>query len=141
MAINKGQQPVVLYFGDWDPSGENMMYTSIQTLTEELDLWGVKYYRAGINPEHFHMIPADPVPLKPKDPRTRRFIRQHGTTAYELDAFHPDQLQKLVRESIETFTDMSGYDQNAELEVYDQDALIELKDDVSRYVNHKIVEL
>jgi hypothetical protein len=140
-AIDLGQQPTVLYLGDWDPSGVNMIHAAMQTLTDELDLYGVQYFRAGINPEHFGMIQANPVPIKSGDTRSRRFINQYGKTAYELDALHPEQLQKLVRESIEAFTDMSEYEENAEKEEFDIDTIEELKDDVLEYIDDKVGEL
>jgi hypothetical protein len=37
-AMTAGETPLILYFGDWDPSGWNMPYAAIQTLEEELDL-------------------------------------------------------------------------------------------------------
>jgi len=140
-AIGMGQQPIVLYFGDWDPSGVNMIHAAMQTLTDELELYTVKYYRAGINPEHFEMIQANPVPIKPSDTRSGRFIKQYGETAYELDALHPEQLQKLVRTSIEAFTEMSEYDENIEKELFDIDTIEDLKVDVEKYINHKVYEL
>lgn len=126
-AIGLGQFPAVLYFGDWDPSGENMIYAAIQTIQEELDMWMVEYYRCGINPDQFDDIPADPVPIKPKDSRAKKFIKRHGTTAYEIDAFHPKQLQELIRKSIERFTDMAAYKKNKELESKDIEYLQDLK--------------
>jgi hypothetical protein len=101
-----GQRPVVLYFGDWDPSGVDMLPAAKKTIEDELGLDGVDFYRCGINPEHFDSLQADPVPIKPKDPRAKKFVQLHGTTAYELDAFHPRDLQALVRASIAAFTDM-----------------------------------
>lgn len=105
-ALNLGQKPIVLYTGDWDPSGVNMIYAAVQTLEDELGLVGVDYYRCGINQDHFDSIPADPVPIKPTDKRTKRFIELYGTTCYELDALHPRDLQALVEDSILTFTDI-----------------------------------
>jgi Fe-S-cluster formation regulator IscX/YfhJ len=137
-AISRGQRPVVLYFGDFDPSGVNMIYAAMQTLIDELDLYGAEYYRAGINPEHFHMIPADPVPLKPKDSRTRRFVKEYGKTAYELDAFHPEQLQGLVRESIKAFTDMTKYEENEGQEFLDGAIISEIKDETLDFVQRKM---
>lgn len=136
-AINKGVQPVVLYFGDWDPSGVNMIHAAMQTLADELDLYGVEYHRCGINPEHFAIIPADPVPIKPSDSRSKKFIAQHGNVAYELDAFHPEQLQKLVRNSIEAFTDMSAYEKNIELEDDDREELSDLKEDIIEFIEER----
>jgi hypothetical protein len=133
-AIGMDQQPTVLYFGDWDPSGVNMTYAAMQTLTDELDLYGVEYYRAGINPEHFEMIAADPVPIKPGDTRSKRFVEQYGPTAYELDAFHPRQLQELVRKSIVEFTDMTEYDENEAKEKNDFEHIYLLKHKVKKYM-------
>jgi hypothetical protein len=112
-----------------------MIYAAIQTLQEELDLFGVEYYRAGINPEHFNVIPADPVPIKPSDSRARRFMRNYGTTAYELDAFHPEQLQQLVKDSIIKFTDMKAYEENLHQEEKDQIDIDFLKDGVIEFVS------
>jgi hypothetical protein len=137
-AIRMGQEPIVLYFGDWDPSGENMILAAMQTLTEELDLYGVTYHRCGINHEHFDMISADPVPLKPDDSRTKKFVEKYGKTAYELDAFHPLQLQDLVRESIRGFTDMGVYAENAEQEYDDDDTIDEFKEEVLAYIYDKL---
>ena len=136
-AAGYDQKPLVLYFGDWDPSGVNMIYAAIQTLQEELGLTHVNYYRAGINPEHFSTIPADPVPIKPKDTRSKRFIKNHGTAAYELDALHPEQLQKLVRGSIVQFTDMDAYEENLLQEEKDHDVISDLKCDVMEFVINK----
>ena len=140
-AIGMDQQPIVLYFGDWDPSGVNMIYAAMQTITDELDLDMVRYIRAGINPEHFGMIQANPVPVKLSDTRSRRFIKQYVEIAYELDAFHPEQLQKLVRTSIEAFTDMSEYDENAAKEELDIEVINELRDDVGEYIEDKVFNL
>jgi hypothetical protein len=133
-AMNAGQTPLVLYFGDWDPSGENMPYAAIQTLEEELDLYGVRYYRGGINPKHFKHIPASPVPIKPTDSRSKRFVDRHGPTAYELDAFTPLQLQQLVRESIACFTDMDEYRRNEEQGEIDREEIRRFRSDVLSFV-------
>jgi hypothetical protein len=111
-----GQVPTILYFGDWDPSGVNMVYAAVQTIEKELALKGVEYYRCGINPEHFNQLNKDPVPIKPSDSRAKKFIAEHGTTAYELDAFHPEALMELVKDSIETFTDMEILEANREIQ-------------------------
>ncbi len=113
-AISYGQIPTVLYFGDWDPSGENMILAAMETIEKELGLKGVEFVRCGINPDQFHEIPADPVPIKMTDTRSKKFIEQYGSTAYELDAFHPKRLQELVRESLEAFTDLDAYQEQLE---------------------------
>lgn len=129
-AIGYGQVPTILYFGDWDPSGVNMIQAAMETIHNELGLSSVEYYRCGINPDHFHELTADPIPIKYKDSRAKGFIKEHGTTAYELDAFHPKRLQELVRESIEVMTDnASYYEQKARQEV-DKEMIQDWRDGV-----------
>lgn len=137
-AIDLAQTPTILYFGDWNPSGENMLPAAVQTLEDELGLYGVDYYRCGINPEHFDRIPADPVPIKPTDSRSKSFVERQGTTAYELDAFHPLELQRLVRESLEHFTNMEAHLEDKEQEEQDYVGLVRLKMAVENVVNNRM---
>ncbi|MBU0734973.1 MAG: hypothetical protein KKG10_12575 [Proteobacteria bacterium] len=132
-ALMRDQIPVILYFGDWDPSGCDMPYAIMKTL-EELGLTKVEIYRCGINPEHFAQLQAKPVPIKTKDPRSKNFIKQHGTTAYELDAFEPEALRKLVRESLEAFTDMEVLEADLDQEEEDIEFLDDLSSDVQEYI-------
>lgn len=140
-AIMKGYQPVVLYFGDWDPSGVSMINAAMQTLEDELDLFGVDFYRCGINPEHFHLIEADPVPLKKTDSRTKKFIKEHGPTCYELDAFHPLELQELVKKSIRQFTNLDSITCNLNIQDKEQDLLTALKSDVGVYISNRFNDM
>jgi hypothetical protein len=125
-AQKQGQIPTVLYFGDWDPSGVNMIYAAMQTIQKELGLDDVEYIRCGINPEHFAKIKNAPVPLKKSDKRARKFIANHGATAYELDAFHPEDLMKLVKDAIEHFTDMEILEANKQIEEKETDRALEM---------------
>jgi hypothetical protein len=52
-----------------------MIYAAMQTLTDELGLDMVRYIRAGINPEHFSEIQADPVPINADDTRSEKSIQ------------------------------------------------------------------
>lgn len=141
-AIDLGLKPVVLYFGDWDPSGVNMIYAAMQTLHDELGLDEntVEFHRCGINPEHFSILHENPEPLKAKttDSRTKDFIRKHGPTCYELDAFHPKQLKQLVRDSIIRFTDTEAVACNAEIENQDLGLIYNLKAGVHDYVDEQL---
>jgi hypothetical protein len=133
-----GLQPVVIYFGDWDPSGVNMLYSAMQTLGDELGLAGVDYYRCGINPEHFAGLEADPVPLKDTDSRAKKFIKQHGRTCYELDAFHPVELQNLVEKHIRRFTDIEKVSCNYQIQGEERDYLNDLKSQITVFVKELI---
>lgn len=87
------------------------------------------------------MIQADPVPIKPGDSRSSRFINQYGSTAYELDALHPEQLQQLVKTSIEAFTDMSAYNENTQKEKIDIAIIKTLKRNIKDFIEREADEL
>jgi hypothetical protein len=137
-AKGRGLTPIVLYFGDWDPSGLNMIYSAMQTLEDELGLFGVDYYRCGINPEHFVNIAADPVPVKPEDSRAKKFIELYGSTCYELDAFHPAELQDLVEWHIRKFTNLDAISCNYEKEMEEIKFIENLKSKVKNFVIEEI---
>jgi hypothetical protein len=105
-AVKAGQQPVVLYYGDWDPSGVNMIYAGYQTLVDDMEFDNVQFYRGAINPDQFHLIKASPVPIKAKDKRSKKFIEKYGTMAFELDAFHPRQLEEIIEQDILALTNI-----------------------------------
>jgi hypothetical protein len=141
-AIRQGLTPVVLYFGDWDPSGVNMIFAAMQTICDELGLDEtlIDFHRCGINPEHFSLLHENPEPLEAKktDSRTKQFIERYGPACYELDAFHPTQLQQLVRDSIIRFTDMDIVACNSEIESDEDEFICNLKEDVWDFVNAKL---
>ena len=90
----RGQVPVILYFGDMDPSGWQALEASKQTLEDEMDLWGVEYVRVALNPEQIdeYDLPHDPRAVKTSDPRTKNYVQRFGHLAVELDALHPATL-------------------------------------------------
>jgi len=115
-----------------------MIYSAIQTLEDELGLIGVNYYRCGINPEHFSKIEADPVPLKDTDKRAKKFVELFGPTCYELDAFHPAELQDLVEFHIKIFTDMDSVSCNRVRELSDINFIVELKNRVEDFIKEEL---
>jgi len=131
-AIMKSQQPVVLYFGDLDPSGVQMLEATIETLENELGLWGVEFKRIALNPEHIEIynLPFDPTAAKISDPRYKRYVERYGRIAVELDALHPAQLEKMIRKAIEAEIDMSLFDVQQQIEHRDYDRLQALRDHI-----------
>jgi len=139
-ALMQGQEPVVLYYGDFDPSGVDMFRASIKTLTGEMGLCSTTFYRGGINPDQFHLLESDPVPIKPTDSRAKAFVEEHGTVAYELDAFHPSQLERLVFDDLYSLTDMEAVREDLEQEERDKARLQYIKGAVVDYLVEAIVE-
>lgn len=136
-AIMKGKQPVVLYFGDLDPSGVQMLEATVETLEDELDLYGVEFKRIGLNPEHVtqYNLPVDPTAAKVTDPRYQKYVQKYGNIAVELDALHPAILKDLIRQSISAEIDMDLFVEQREQEGEDEYKLDEIRDKVQEAIN------
>jgi len=89
-------QFVVLYFGDFDPSGIDIE----RHINEELSQYGISVIRVALTERQVkqYALPS----LKPKltDTRTPKFVQKYGNVAVELDALHPKILKQLIRQSI-----------------------------------------
>jgi len=124
-----GQDTTILYFGDLDPSGWEMPL-DIQNRLEEMGVGeSVKVKRCALNLDHVNQfkLSHNPDQLKPGDPNAQKFVAQFGLMAVELDALSPEDLQRLVQESIEQEIDMGVYRAALEEERADREKLGELR--------------
>jgi hypothetical protein len=111
------QAPVMLYFGDFDPSGMKMLDAMRETLEHELGVDGVIFDRIALNWDQVDQydLPDNPDALKRKDPRTAEFVRLYGRHAVELDALPPDVLKGLVEEAILKYLDVERFNRQVRI--------------------------
>lgn len=96
--VSNAQVPLILHFGDHDPSGIDMS----RDIRARLKLFGVTpvFKRLALNmPQVKHYKPP-PNPAKEKDARFDEYYRVHGGKCWELDALEPKELTELLRRSI-----------------------------------------
>jgi hypothetical protein len=95
-----GRELVVLYVGDYDPSG---MYMSAVDLPKRIAEYGgdhVTIQRIALTRKHVNGLPSFPATDKRKDPRYKWFVRNHGNRCWELDAMDPNDLRDCVEKAI-----------------------------------------
>jgi len=101
------QPLIVLYVGDWDPSG---LYMSEHDLPARLIRYGqrgMRWRRAALTPEQIqtHNLPGFSVDTKNKDSRYTWFREQYGQRCWELDALNPvvlrEEVERLICGAIE----------------------------------------
>lgn len=114
----KGRPSLMLYFGDFDPSGVEMLKAMKTTLQDELGISDIEFKRIGLLKEDIekYKLPHNPDALKEKDTRAKRHVEQYGQVAVELDALRPDVLEEKIQEAIEAEFDMDAF--NREIEIY-----------------------
>jgi hypothetical protein len=99
--VDMGQQPVILHFGDHDPSGHDMS----RDITDRLELFGVKpeFKRIALNYDQIEQYNPPPNPAKITDSRAKSYIKTYGRNSWELDALEPQVIVDLIEEEISQY--------------------------------------
>lgn len=105
-AVHAGKEATILYFGDYDPSGEDIP----RSLQDTLDRMGVevKVERILLLEEQVLEWNLPPAPTKVTDSRTKNW---GGLGQVELDAVEPRKLRDIVDKEIRRYFDEGLYDE------------------------------
>ena len=133
----QGQRPVMLYFGDFDPSGEEMFISMGTTLRDELNIEALRMEKVALTLGDIkeYRLPHDPRALKHSDPRASRYVALYGALAVELDALAPDVLERKIRTAIEEEFDMDLFVEEYNIQKDERETLAEVKESISKHVN------
>ena len=128
----------ILYLGDHDPSGVDMI-RDIRTRIEEFLEMGEEYVEGefeviplALNMEQIRQYNPPPNPAKITDPRAKDYIRKYGNQSWELDALKPEVLMRIAEEGIQRFLDIDKYNAWIKLEQEQKKALIEFGEKLSK---------
>jgi hypothetical protein len=94
-----GKPTIVLYFGDFDPSGVDIE----RDLEARLGRYGATDYkvkRIALTADQIKQHQLPPMPVKRSDARAEGFLAEYGDQSVELDALDPNLLQKTVEKAI-----------------------------------------
>jgi len=106
-ARDKGLWPVILYFGDLDPTGARIPVAFERNLNEHHNLT-VDLRVAALTPNQVkaYNLPHSIDAIKTTDPNYQWYKRKFGDIAVELDAIHPRDLQSLIRHELSNVLDI-----------------------------------
>lgn len=101
--FHQKQTPMVLHFGDHDPSGKDMS----RDITDRLELFmgGVEFERLALNWNQIEQYAPPPNPAKLTDSRAKAYIAEFGDDSWELDALEPSVIVGLIRDTVTTLRD------------------------------------
>lgn len=109
-AWDNNKRVVILYLGDHDPSGLDMV-RDIQKRIETFGIFGdFEIIRIALTEKQIDRYNPPPNPAKFSDPRAEWYISEYGKVSWEVDALPPDILNHLVQEKIKELIDQSTYD-------------------------------
>lgn len=131
-AVKIGKTPVILYFGDYDPSGEDIPRSIQDNLLNDFGV-DVKVDRIALMEEQVKAWNLPPAPAKSTDSRTANW---DGIGQVELDAVLPEQIRELCQDAIDRYFDDSKHDELKETEKEEKSIYQEqLKDFVNNLSN------
>lgn len=113
--LNNGDY--ILYFGDHDPSGLDMVRDVKDRLIDFKK--DVNVIPVALNMEQIKKFSPPPNPAKISDPRAAWYIEKYGVVSWELDALPPKELIKLTEESILKLIDIKQYNKMLDKEKED----------------------
>lgn len=135
-AYLNNQKIVILYLGDYDPSGIDMIRDIRTRVTEFINgyLEHMQFYTSfdfevkpiALTREQINAYNPPPNPAKTTDPRAKVFIEKNGYTSWEVDALKPEVLNDLLESSIMQYIDINLYQVIVAKEVSDKSRLKKL---------------
>lgn len=127
--IEDGKKAIILYFGDHDPSGLDMVNDIRKRIKEFLEE-GKEYTEP-----NFEVIPValtmtqikkfnpPPNPAKLTDPRAKKYVEKFGDVSWELDSIDALELRKIAKSSVLDYLDIDKYENWLEKEKKEKQAL------------------
>jgi hypothetical protein len=114
---------IVLYVGDYDPSG---LYMSMHDLPERLAKYGgdhVTFRRIALVKDDLADLPSFPASDKVKDSRHDWFVRNYGNRCWELDSMDPNELRSNVEFEIESWIEPEAWKRSEIVQEAEQESL------------------
>nr|DAZ59506.1 MAG TPA: type II DNA topoisomerase VI [Caudoviricetes sp.] len=130
-AKNEGKQPIILYFGDYDPSGEDIP-RSIGENLDKFGVYGVEIRRIALMEHQVIEWELPPAPAKETDSRTANW---DGLGQVELDAVKPEKLVAMLNDAIGEIFDNDLYDELNQTEEEERELF---QTELRRYVTEEI---
>lgn len=122
-----GQIPVILHFGDHDPSGMDMS----RDIEDRLSMFSgvpVEVRRLALNMPQIQAFNPPPSPAKLTDCRAKKYVQEFGDDSWELDALQPDALAELVTDEVEALREEDLWTEAVERERVERAALKAVSD-------------
>jgi hypothetical protein len=120
----RGADTTVLYFGDFDPSGEDMHRSLIERLGK-LDAYP-EVIKVALTSEDARRLPGDVA--KADDSRAPAFVAKYGDLAVELDALPVEELERRIRSSVEEHINLDALEESRRQEREQREEMRELAD-------------
>lgn len=105
----RGEGSTLIYVGDHDPSGEDM----VRDISDRLAMFRVDdldVIKVALTMDQIKKHKLPPNPAKMSDSRAEAYVAKHGRSSWEVDALPPEELARLIRKVLEAEVDREVMD-------------------------------
>lgn len=149
--IEDGKKARILYFGDHDASGLDMIrdirtriiefliggHIVIDPLGDDEDNPNFEIIPVALTMQQIKKWNPPPNPAKMTDPRAKWYIAQFGKVSWELDSLKPLELRKMADKSVREFVAVDKYNAWIKREDKEKQALKDFADKLSKKKSKK----
>jgi hypothetical protein len=101
---------VLLVVSDCDPEGDDIPHSFARSMRDDFGVENIAFVKVALTARQVAALNLRPGPTaKEGSSRRKKFVREHGEHVYELEAVPPEQLQTILRETIESVIDMDQF--------------------------------
>lgn len=120
----------LLYLGDHDPSGEDM----VRDVGARLRIFGadVRVRKVALTMNQVEEYGPPPNPAKMTDSRASSYVDKHGNESWEVDAIPPEELARIIRSSLDALVDKPKMERVKRREEQDKKRLREAVKELGR---------
>lgn len=130
-AERRGQKPIIIYFGDYDPSGEDIP-RALEENIKALGCEAIEVRRVALKEQQVRALNLPPAPTKLTDSRTANW---DGIGQVELDAVKPEILIQLLQDTVDSIFDYDLKDELDRREGIERDLF---REELKRYVREEL---
>jgi hypothetical protein len=122
-----GRDSVLVYAGDFDPSGEDID----RDFVERVGVFD-EVVRVAVTADQVEALGLPPLPGKASDARAAAFEARHGRLVQvEVEAVHPETLRGLYQDAIDRYWDESAFEAVLTRESKERETLLAFADEFS----------
>lgn len=104
-----GKWPHLIYLGDMDPSGEDM----VRDISDRLEMYNVgelQVTKIALTMDQVEAYKPPPNPAKMSDSRAKKYVQEHGKSSWEVDALPPVALTQIINDALADLVDREKMD-------------------------------
>lgn len=121
-------EKVLLYFGDHDPSGKDMV-RDIRDRFNTFRVEDIEVFNPALNFDQIKKYSPPENPTKVDDPRAKEYIAKYGHSCWELDALPPKVLAEIIEQSLLPHVNIALYNDQLDQERRDKKTISKFIDD------------